>query len=71
MIRRLNVSSRTIFSIAWLAIAASAQFSMAAAVQVTADPRPANGAAAADAQQNPFPKAVAVPEGILDGEQNG
>ncbi len=67
MIRRLHVSSRTIFSIAWLAIAASAQFSVAAPVQVTADPRPANGAAAADAQQNPFPKAVAVPEGILDG----
>ena len=67
MSRRRHFGRFNFFAIAWLAMAASAQFSVAAPVQGKADPPRANAAAAEDAPRNPFPQAVAVPEGILDG----
>ena len=67
MSRLIKFCSRNIFTIACLASAASAQFSLAALIQESTDQPPANAAGAEDTPQNPFPEAVAVPAGILDG----
>lgn len=64
---RRHFCSRYLFAIALLAFATSAQFSLAAPVQEKTDQPPANVAAAEEMPRNPFPDAVAVPEGILDG----
>ncbi len=60
--RRFNISA-----IAWLAFAAVVQCCGAAPLQNKENPAPADAAKAKDNPQNPFPDAVAVPEGILDG----
>ena len=65
--RLVQFCSGNIFAIACLASAASAQFSLATPVQENTDQPPANSAQAEETPRNPFPEAVAVPDGILDG----
>ena len=67
MSRLIHCQRFNISAIAWLALAAVVQCCGAAPVQNKENPAPANAAKAEDNPQNPFPDAVAVPEGILDG----
>ena len=67
MSRRIHFCNDKLFASALLAIVTSVQFSVAAPVQGKADPTPANVLQAEDPPRNPFPEAVAVPKGILDG----
>ena len=67
MSRRIQFCSLNFFAIAWLAIAASPQSGVAAPIQEKSDPPPAIAAQAEETPRNPFPEAVAVPDGILDG----
>jgi len=67
MSRRIHFCNHKLFAIALLAVLAAAQFGVAAPVQGKTDPTPVNVSQVEDPPRNPFPEAVAVPEGILDG----
>ncbi len=67
MSRLINCRSINVFALAWLALAASSQFCGAMPVQNKEDSAPTDTAKVEETPQNPFPEAVEVPKGILDG----